>query len=95
MSIRTLISMKALICGRVFSLRIITRSIHTSDCMNLVCKCKIINTTEKMDGDTIFLCENSNWEKSRGEGKSTIIHRFTGITCMYWDWDLMKSLRSS
>jgi len=52
--------------------------------MCLRCKCKITNTTLTIDGDMIFLHENPNREKPRGErGKLTITHRFTEITGMY------------
>ena len=52
-------------CGRDFPLRMIRRSIHTtSEKMSLECKCKAVITTQKKDGDTEFLCENSNREKT-------------------------------
>ena len=78
-SVKTWISMKALVCGGEFSLWIIERSIYTtSESMGLVYKRLIINTTQKIDGDKIFLHGNPIWEKLRG-GKFTIILQFIGI----------------
>jgi len=70
--------------------------------MCLRCKCKITNTTQTIDGDTIFLRRNSNREKPRGGGGKFIITRwFTGITGMYWyffeleiGWKALKVLFS-
>jgi len=74
LNVNTQILMKVPVCGGDFSLRIIKRSIHiTSESMSLVYKLSIINTTQKIDGDKIFLCENSIWEKSRGGERFTII----------------------
>jgi len=56
LSVKTHILMKASICSREFPLRIIERSIHTtSENMGLVHKRPIINTTQKIDEDKIFL----------------------------------------
>jgi len=64
---------------------VIRRSIHTTNkSMCLRCKCKIINTTHTIDGDTIFLRGNLNREKSLGGRKFTITCQFAGITCVYW-----------
>jgi len=57
-------------------------TLQTRVCLR--CKYKIINTTQKTEGGTIFLRENPNWEKSReGGGKFTIICRIKGNTGMY------------
>ena len=65
-----------------FSLWVIRWSIYiTNESMYLRCKCKIKNTAQTIDGDTIFLRGNSNREKRRGgEGeKFTITRRFTEL----------------
>jgi len=59
--LRTQISMKAPFCGGGFPLRVIRRSILTTN--ERVClkyKCNIIITTQKIDEDAIFLREKPN-----------------------------------
>ena len=75
-----------LMCGGDFLLWAIRRSSHiTNESMCWSCKFKITNTTRTIDGDMIFLRENSNWKKPRREGgKFTISHRLREITGMYW-----------
>jgi len=66
---------------------VIRQQIHTRrKSIFLRCKCKIVNITQIIDRDMIFLCENSNREKSQGEerGKFTITRQFIGITSIYW-----------
>ena len=72
-------------CGEDFPVWVIRRSIHnTNESMCLRYKCKITNTTQTIDGDTIFLCENSNQKKPRRGRKFTITRQFTWIACMCW-----------